>query len=235
MTDLCSVPAQVQISWRISFGSFVHLIMDHPEGFQAIIIADIYNNRKSLCIYFNIVSCPHVTLVLLLQLISYKKVYVVGGIKNWLSSNNAIIEILFIVAVVMKGCIFKNSFPSLLLGHYCVGNLIVCGRLPTYISYTRLDRLQHCTPSLSVLYLFSFCGTNETFVMIKSIVIMRIHSYILKYVLTIGTRNRLFFIYFLLHVIVNNFRMGCNSDEGRCFTVAVCVCVCVCVCKYYQV
>lgn len=46
MTDLRSVPAQVQISSRISFGSFVRLIMDYPEGFQAIIIPDIYNNNR---------------------------------------------------------------------------------------------------------------------------------------------------------------------------------------------
>lgn len=56
---------------------------------------------------------------------------------------------------------------------------------------------------------FSFV-TNETFV-IGSIVTIRFnhtHTYI-------GARNTLFFVYFLSRVIVDNFRLGCNSDEGR--------------------
>jgi len=126
-------------------------------------------------------------------------------------------RISLIVVATIKGCILKNSFPSLgplLLDYYRVGNLIMYKGTYTPTGYnTSVERF---------ILLFYFCAANETFV-IESIIIMRIHSYILKYVLTIGIHGTVFFIYFLLPVIVNNFRMGCNSDEGRCFTVAVCV------------
>lgn len=102
-----------------------------------------------------------------------------------------------------------------------------CKKPPYYVEVPIVPTLclatTLCTIVERFIYLFYFYATNETFV-IKSIVIMRIHSYVLKYVLTIGIYETVFFIYFLLHIIVNNnFRMGCNSDEGRCFTVAVCV------------